>query len=78
MTLDRHSQEVNSENFKLFVKRGPVNFSSPRALRCQLNSQVLPLLARDEAQEMIAATRDTWPELMRRIGERLRHDGKIL
>jgi hypothetical protein len=70
-------QDINFENWRLFVRRGPVNLRSQRSLRCKLNSAVLPLLERQELLGLIEATKENWETLTAQITDRLRASGKI-
>ena len=70
----------NSADWQFFVRRGPVNFLSPRARQCRVNKLIISWVTLDEAQGLLEARnkpKDFWPNLTNKIAERLRAQGII-
>lgn len=53
-----NAELVASEYWRMFKKRGPVNFSTPKSQACRLNRTILPYLKREEVEALLAAYPD--------------------
>lgn len=70
---------MDKQTWRLFRKRGPVNFMTPRARCCKLNAIVISALTKEEATELLAAfgRKERWNQLCDKI-ERRFLDEKIM
>lgn len=77
---DTRIKKRNSADWQFFVKRGPVNFLSPRARQCRVNKLIISWVTLDEAKGLLEARnkpKDFWYTLTERISKRLKSQNII-
>ncbi len=72
--------EQNRENWRVFRRRNPANFMSPKARLCRVNRAILELINRTEAEKLLVAFKldqSQWKALCDEIEARFIRDGVI-
>lgn len=80
MSPKSYHTSLNREQWRLFRKRQPVNFLSPKALHCRLNQAIVQIITREDGLRLIAAfekDKAAWPAICDEIEARLIRDGII-
>ena len=70
----------NKSDWDYFVRRGPVNFLSPRARQCRVNKLIISWVTLEEAKDLLQARNNPpefWQTLTQKIEIRLQQQGTL-